>query len=60
MAGCCGREGGSRRVGVALWVLGGLVLLGIWIIQHVGSADPETPSRPAGSMTGAAPAETRP
>lgn len=60
MAGCCGRDGGSRRVGVAVWVLAGLVLLGVWIVRQVGSADPETPSRSGGSMTGAAPTVPRP
>lgn len=60
MAGCCGRDGGSRRVGVALWVLAGIVLLGIWVARQVGPADPETPSRSAGAVTGSAPAEMRP
>ncbi|MBX9626691.1 MAG: hypothetical protein K2X82_23015 [Gemmataceae bacterium] len=55
MAGCCGRDGGSRRVGVALWVLAGLLLLGIWVARQVGLTDPETP---AGAMTGSAPATT--
>lgn len=57
MAGCCGRDGGSRRVGVALWwVLAGLVLLGVWVVRQVGLADPETPPRSAGAVTGSAPA----
>lgn len=51
MAGCCGRDGGSRWVGVTVWVLTGLVLLGVWIARQGGPADPEQPSRPAGPMT---------
>lgn len=53
MAGCCGQDGGSRRVGVAVWVLAGLVLLGVWIARQVGPADPETPSRSTVPVTGA-------
>lgn len=42
MAGCCGRDdesGGGRLVGWAVWLLAGLVLLGIWIARQVGLAD---------------------
>lgn len=60
MAGCCGREGGSRWVGFAVWVMAGLVLLGIWVVRHVDPADPVTPAHSVGSMTDAPLAETRP
>lgn len=42
MAGCCGRDDGSRGgrwVGWAIWVLAGLVLLGIWIARQAGLTD---------------------
>ncbi len=60
MAGCCGREGGSRRIGLVIWVLAGLVLLGIWVAHQVGLAEAETPSSSVGSMTGSTPAGMRP
>ena len=48
MAGCCGRDGGSRRVGATVWLLSGLVLLGVWVARQVGPAGLGTPSRSAG------------
>ena len=52
MAGCCGRDeksGWSRHLGVILWLLMGLALLGVWVGRQTGLIT-EGSDTPAGQV----------